>query len=250
MPVQYSSLAERAYLLIRDKILKGELPLGTPLSRRKLAAEFGMSFVPVSEALQRLESEGMVESRPRVGTRVRAPGPQDLRNCYIIREALESQAARLFSEKASSAERNELLAMADRLEQMIQADAGQEIERERQFPIQAMHLDFHMRIVECTGCTVLADLVEKNHLLTFNWFYDVAAGSRLASGRHRSLAEVIVGYDPDAAMLAMGRHVRNGLGEIEAGITGRFGVLLAGIAQEAKRQSRLPWRLRNSPANR
>src|SRR5437879_2002130 len=60
-----------------------------------------MSLLPVSEALQRLENDGVVESVPRVGTRVCLPTPQDIRERYEIREALESQSARLFAEKAS-----------------------------------------------------------------------------------------------------------------------------------------------------
>ncbi len=241
--VQYGSLSEKAYVLIRDKILKGELPLGAPLSRRKLAAGFGMSFVPVSEALQRLESEGLVESKPRVGTRVRVPEAQDLRNCYIVREALESQAARLFCEKASSSERSEILALADRLEQMIQAAADPQADRERQFAIQALHLDFHMRIVECTGCAPLVDLVEKNHVLIFNWFSDVAAGATLAPGGHRSIAEILIGDDPDAATLAMGRHVRSGREETQVRISGRFAAMLARTGRETRQEGPLPWRL-------
>src|SRR5437016_3225497 len=102
------SLSNRAYVSIRDGILRGLFPMGTSLSRRKLAAQLGMSPLPISEALRQLESEGLVESRPRVGTRVRVPTPQDLRDRYIIREALECQSARLFAEKASAAERSEL----------------------------------------------------------------------------------------------------------------------------------------------
>ena len=49
------SLAEQAYTRILDKILKGEYPLGAALSRRKLGLEFGMSFLPISEAIKRLE---------------------------------------------------------------------------------------------------------------------------------------------------------------------------------------------------
>ena len=49
------SLSERAYQLIRDKILRGQYPLGAALSRRKLAKELRMSFLPISEALQHLE---------------------------------------------------------------------------------------------------------------------------------------------------------------------------------------------------
>ena len=51
-----NSLAERAYLEIRNQILKGELPVGMALARRKLAAGLGVSALPVDEAWQRLES--------------------------------------------------------------------------------------------------------------------------------------------------------------------------------------------------
>ena len=44
-----------AYDRIRGKLLTGEYPLGSPLSRRRLAEELGMSLIPVSEALQKLE---------------------------------------------------------------------------------------------------------------------------------------------------------------------------------------------------
>ena len=62
------SLAAEAYSVVRQRILRGELVLGQTISRRKLAAELGMSFLPVSEALLRLEVEGLLESCPRAGT--------------------------------------------------------------------------------------------------------------------------------------------------------------------------------------
>ncbi|MGP8248131.1 MAG: GntR family transcriptional regulator [Bryobacteraceae bacterium] len=240
--VHRGTLSEKAYLLLRNKILKGELPLGSPLSRRKLAIEFDMSFLPVSEALRRLESEGLVESRPRVGTRVRVPTAQDLRDRYIVREALETQSARLFCEKASSAERHEIRSMAERLERMIADPPAGEEEQELQYSIQALHVDFHMRIAECTGCGPLIDLLEKSHLLIFNWFYDVSAGSKIAPQRHRQLAEIIAAKDPDAAALEMGRHVRYGMQEIEEGIAGRFRNMLSQTPQEATERV-TPWRV-------
>src|SRR5437867_6972307 len=111
-----SSLAAEAYNVVRQRILRGELGLGQPISRRKLAAELGMSFLPVSEALLRLEIEGLLESRPRAGTRVRIPTPQDVRGHYVVREALEIQAARLFSEVATPEERVELMKLAVRVD--------------------------------------------------------------------------------------------------------------------------------------
>ena len=56
--------------VVRQRILRGDIVLGQVISRRKLAAELSMSFLPVSEALLRLEIEGLLESRPRAGTRV------------------------------------------------------------------------------------------------------------------------------------------------------------------------------------
>ena len=99
------SFSHQAYDLIRSGILKGQFPMGAPLSRRQLASQLGTSRLPVSEALQRLESEGIVESRPRVGTRVRVPTRQDIRGHYVIREALETQSARLFREGQFTATR-------------------------------------------------------------------------------------------------------------------------------------------------
>ena len=90
---QQSSLASEAYAVVRQRILTGTIGLGQVISRRKLAAELRMSFLPVSEALLRLEVEGLLESRPRAGTRVRIPSAEDVQGHYVVREALEVQAA-------------------------------------------------------------------------------------------------------------------------------------------------------------
>src|SRR3954451_19406901 len=111
-----ASLAAEAYEFVKQRILHGALPMGQVISRRKIAAELGMSFLPVSEALLRLEFEGLLESRPRAGTRVRIPSREDVRGHYIVREALEVQAAMLFSQVATAAERTELKKMAARVD--------------------------------------------------------------------------------------------------------------------------------------
>src|ERR1700690_4421631 len=102
-----SDLAGEAYVVIRERILRGEVGVGQVISRRKIAAEFGMSFLPVSEAFLRLEFEGLLESRPRAGTRVRIPTREDVLGQYVVREALEVQAAKLFAQTATAEERTE-----------------------------------------------------------------------------------------------------------------------------------------------
>src|SRR5262252_9936306 len=115
-PQEAASLAAEAYVNLRQRILFGEFSIGQALSRRKLAGELGMSLPPVSEALLRLELEGLLESRPRAGTRVRIPSRQDVEGHYVVREALEVQAAMLFASSASPEDRAELRKLAARVD--------------------------------------------------------------------------------------------------------------------------------------
>ena len=211
-----TSLAQHAYQAIRDGILKGDLALGSPLSRRKLAAELGMSLLPVAEALQRLESEGLVESRPRIGTRVCQPTAEDIRQRYEVREALESQAARLFSEKASPRERQELAKMAERMDELFtRCFNGRRSRPEFLYEVHSYHARLHLRIAECTGCRLLCQALERNHVMIFNWIYDVAAARPPLPQRfHQDLIAAISEGDPESADRAMRLHVRYGLGSI------------------------------------
>src|SRR6266849_9518899 len=116
------SLAGEAYSVVRQRIIRGEFTIGQAISRRKLAQELGMSFLPVSEALLRLEFEGLLESRPRAGTRVRIPSREDVRGHFIVREALEVQAAKLFAAGATPEDRNEIQKLAARVDAMSVSD--------------------------------------------------------------------------------------------------------------------------------
>jgi DNA-binding GntR family transcriptional regulator len=225
-----ASLAHRAYLRVREKILKGEIPMGGFISRRQLAEEFEMSPVPVAEAILRLESEGLLESRPRVGTRVKVPTPNDIRERYIFREALESQCARLFSERASDLERKSLIEMAARLDKQSQAVST---EGEQQYEFQSFHLQFHMQIAHSAGSTLLSELLEKNQLLVFNWLFDINAQSRMPRGWHSQLARIVSGVDPNAAALAMGNHIRTGMSDIQEAIARKFSVSLSPIGRRS-----------------
>ncbi|MBI4892966.1 MAG: GntR family transcriptional regulator [Acidobacteria bacterium] len=208
------NLTEQVYTTIRNRILRGELRFGAPLSRRVLAEELGVSIVPVGDALQRLEGDGLVESRPRVGTRVRVPTARSIRGHYILREALESQAARIFSEKASPEERDEIRRLAHQLDALYLLRPD-ESTPDRLFEIHLFHMRFHMRIAECTGCDELCQAVEKNQVLIFNWLYDTALdGQAPPSGWHSELAGVLVGSDPEQSDAAMRRHTRYRMEEV------------------------------------
>jgi DNA-binding GntR family transcriptional regulator len=225
------SLAEKAYVAIRDDILCGQLRPGMPLSRRRLAVKLGMSVLPVSAALRRLEEDGLLESRVRAGTRVRVPSETDVRELYELREALETQSARLFAERARPAERRELERMAQQLDGLFNRLVREGDDPAFRFRVHSQHVRFHMRIAECAGSRLIREMIERKHVLILNWLFDLTGRrSALPPKFHSALAEALVSGNPDTASTAMRAHVRYGLAEI----SGRIGALSASDWRERR----------------
>ncbi|MHA7190239.1 GntR family transcriptional regulator [Arthrobacter sp. MDT2-16] len=80
---------------LRRAIIAGEFLPGQPLRQDALAERFGVSRVPLREALKTLESEGQVHYEPHRGHRVATLSLTDLLEVYRIRQLLEGEAARV-----------------------------------------------------------------------------------------------------------------------------------------------------------
>lgn len=209
------SLSDQAYEQIRNEILSGELAIGDVLSRRRLATRLKMSFLPITEALKRLETEDLVECRPRIGTRVRVPSERDIRDNNIIREALEAQAARLCAEKITAQEKKELLTSASHLDDLQKICASEPQDSRFLFSVNTYHMQFHLRITELARCPGLYRAIEREQVLIFSWLHDLAAHRHVQPERfHSKLAEALCSGDPEVADLAMRAHVRNGLPQV------------------------------------
>jgi len=84
--------AEQIADRIRMEIEEGRLAPGAPLSQVDLAAQFGLSRIPVREALRQLAAEGYVTYRANKGANVvTAVSPEDFEEIVEIRESLESR---------------------------------------------------------------------------------------------------------------------------------------------------------------
>jgi DNA-binding GntR family transcriptional regulator len=227
IPPDNISLTDRAYYAVWDRLLRGELRLGMPVSSRRFAEELGMSHLPVSQALRRLENDGFLESGPRAGTRVRVPTEADIRERYEVREALESQAARLFAARATAVQKRELRRMAKQLDVLFDRSAAGGRDAAFSYAVHSYHFDLHMKIAQYAACEALRELIERNRILTFNWVYDVAANRRiLPTAFHRDLVAVLAGGDEAAADQAMRAHIRYGVEErvrnIRSGIPSKW----------------------------
>lgn len=87
------STGDQVMVAIRRMIVGGHLVPGQPFSLRTIAAELGVSFIPVREALRSLESQGLVVTRPGRSAVVAPLDLDDLRSIYRVRMRLEPEIA-------------------------------------------------------------------------------------------------------------------------------------------------------------
>ena len=90
-----SSAADQIANALRLAILNGEFSPGQAVPQEEIAARFGVSRIPVRDAMNLLQTEGLLHIVPSKGSFVANPGPEEVRETYEIRILLEVEALRL-----------------------------------------------------------------------------------------------------------------------------------------------------------
>jgi len=196
------SLSDQAYFRIRELIVTLELPPGALVSERELQERLGLGRTPVREALLALARARLVEVYPRRGMFVSRVDVRDLAGLSEVRIVLESHAARFAAERATEADRAEIAALLEELEQA----AGEHGER------TLIDLDqrIHRHVCRCAHNPFLEATLNEYYVLTLRiWFLALERVVRLedAVREHRELLEAIHDRDPARAEDAMRKHV-------------------------------------------
>ena len=197
------SFADRAYLVIRDKLIMLDIRPNEAIVESELAAELKLGRTPVREALKRLEVDRLVVSFPRRGTFATGVDVADLRHISQIRVNLEPVAARTAAENASADVRAGLLKLADRTEAL-------DVENIHRDELMRWDLRAHRAIYRATGNPHLEDvLVRYDNLATriFCLFLDRLPTVARHVGEHAELLRTIAGGDGDAAAQIALEHV-------------------------------------------
>ena len=190
-----TSLAERAYVAIRDQLIMLEIRPGEPIDDDALARAQGVGRTPVREALKRLEGDRLVVTFPRRGTFATGMDITDLAHISEIRVQLEPLAARRAAERAPRAVREELDALAARIEDL---DVGQ-VDRNG---LMRWDLAVHRSIYRAAGNPHLEDvLVRYDNLATriFCLFLDRLPTVDAHVREHVELLRAIAAGDADRA---------------------------------------------------
>lgn len=222
------------------RILRGELPPGTQFANvEELSASYGVSRTVMREVIRVLIDKGMLESRPRTGTRVRPrdkwnfldpdvlawrygaiTDAADTRSLFELRRAIEPAAGALAAQRASAEQIAELEGYFELMEQY--ADDGPRFAEP--------DLQFHQLILRMTGNELigsLAALIEAALVMSFRLSDANPLGQRPSLPLHRRVIDCIKARDSDGARDALLSLLDDAEVDVERAIGAGGGMALA-----------------------
>lgn len=198
------SSGQTAYEAIVEAIRGGVFRPGDRLREEDVGDRLSLSRTPVREALRRLEAEGIVEHRPRIGAIVRQLDHAEVVELYEMRVVLERTAAELAARHGTEAEFDTL------------DDINQQIADERANPARAaaINQDFHRALyLACRNRFLLGAARALNNsllLLGPTTFTDEARVDTVVR-QHQSIIDGLRANDPEAAGAAAEAHLQTSL---------------------------------------
>lgn len=208
-----STVYQRVHEHLRSEILGGRIAPGTRLKIDQIASRFGLSHMPVREALQQLQGEGLVLMSPNRGATVRAIDLALLRNLFGVGEALQGYLAREAAHRIDAAGLEAL--------RRLQAEMGVAAAAQDRVSFGRLNRDFHHRIAQTADnpeAVRLADMPTGLVLALRQRFgYGPARYGRVLD-EHEDLIEALARRDGAAAQAIHDRHMRAALDDLLARI--------------------------------
>lgn len=196
--------------LVRDAIVRLELPPGTFIDKAALCRRLGVSRFPVSEALGRLAAEGLVEILPQRGTRVTRIDIAGCRQAMFMRRALEVETVHTVAGRADAV----LLAA---LEQNL---AGQQDAMARGDRVRFHDLDLalHEMLLDALGFERVKSAVEAARASLDRMRLLMCSPERQATTftEHQQIVAALTRKDAGGAAAAMSLHLDAVMAELEA----------------------------------
>ncbi|WP_424215366.1 GntR family transcriptional regulator [Streptomyces sp. BI20] len=191
---------------IRDDIVVGRFEPGSRLTEEVLARRYGVSRVPVREALRTLESEGFVTTRRHAGACVAEPGPREAADLLELRVLVEPLAAARAARRRTEGHLRVLRGLV-RL--------GQERAREgRTEELRALGGWFHETLAQAADSPGLIDLLTQLRA-KIAWMYEPPSSQRPADSwaEHGALVDALARGDAERARTVAAAHATRTAGE-------------------------------------
>ncbi|MBX9843158.1 MAG: GntR family transcriptional regulator [Xanthobacteraceae bacterium] len=200
MDREFRSAEEIVFQHLRHEILSGAIKAQTPINQAEIAAALNVSRIPVRDALQRLQSVGLLVALPN--RRVVVPNftVSEIHEIFEMRALLEGFAARCAVERLTEADFIELETLAEIIRRLADLDG-----------YAKRHEAFHDLVVERSGLSrVRREVTQLREMLTpYIRIHGAASYSaELPDDTHEALVAVLRTRDPERAEKAFVNHIR------------------------------------------
>jgi len=200
-PATLATLGEQLDAALEQAIIQGILKPGQRINPDEIAEQYGVSRIPVREALRSLGANGWVDIRPRHGAYVRKRSAEELFQLFEVRGVLEAVAARSAAARRTPEQLAELSDLAARC--LAAAQQGN-----RDSEVASLNAAFHQAVARASGNEVLASMLD--HLgKRVRWYFTAVVPVRGAASAHEhvELVEAVRDRDADAAERIVHAHL-------------------------------------------
>jgi DNA-binding GntR family transcriptional regulator len=199
---------EFAYRTLRDAIMRCELQPSERLVIDDLARRLNVSIIPVREAIQILQSEGLVVTVPHAGATVAPISRQSIQDVFTVLEGLEVVATRLVAERRNTSELNALGNLV--------ADMDKAVEAKRYAQWAGLNTEFHLLIGALPGLPMLREMTERvvarwGRIRRFYFRGVLVARAERAQQEHRDILESMRARDLGKLEKLVRQHNRGAL---------------------------------------
>jgi DNA-binding GntR family transcriptional regulator len=189
---------------LRADILDNRIEMGARLKVAELAARYRVSHMPIREALQQLQGEGLVQLIPNRGAVVRAVDEKFVTNIYDIREILEAFFTRRAAERAAAEDIAGLTALEQVYERYTRPD---EIAQRLK-----LNYEFHGRIYKLAGneeaLAMIGEHTAIGRALVRRYNHTPARVWAICE-QHRAIIDAMAAHDGERAARVAGQHMRD-----------------------------------------
>jgi len=204
---EFTPESERVMRVLRDEIIDGTRAPGSKLVEREIAAELGVSRLPVRDALRGLVGEGLVRPRPRSWAVVREFSATDISDLHEIRSALETLGFRLAAQRRTRVGRAKLRADLDAEQAAAARGDGAGARRAA--------ADFHETVTELADNAMLSEL-ELALRSRMRWLLGQHDDFATMAEEHEELFRAIEARDVNGVVELAERHLATSSDKIAA----------------------------------
>lgn len=199
--IQIRSNAHRAYLIMRQRIVRSEVAAGEKLKIADLAAQLGVSTGAMREALSRLTAEHLVVAKDQMGFRVAPISTEELDDLTSVRIDIETSALQKSMQRGD----------ADWLAAVREAFSNLKYNSEPHEASALAHALFHETLVAECGSPTLLRIRKSLYQSSERYRYYAiqrATSKRNVDDEHRVICEAVLDRDEMAATAALADHIR------------------------------------------